>query len=247
MNPGTNLAPLPDDWNTLDLSEQIARMMQMCTTTSRDLHSLTEQMNALTTNVLQNTVACARNTAEIDYLKNIQSYAKPIPELIVTGIPATTTISMLDVINRILCRLKLENLTTDILDIRQMNKKNLLNTTTAQRNSIVPLSPNNTISIIVKFKSVDIRNFIIDAKRKVGKITVAEIFTNTIHATSQGTIFVNEFLPSSTYTLYREAKKKAHEKNYTRVWVRNGSIYVRKDDGSKEIPIITSNDLNKLQ
>lgn len=190
--------------------------------------------------IQKNTAECSRITAELQTLKELWAYAQPSPDILITGIPAVTTISHRDIVSRVLAHLNLSGLLTDILDIRLVNKK----LTTASQSEIA--SPRyDSFSLIVKFKSVAIRNHVIDAKRKIGKITAAEILGDTVPATSQGTIYVNEFLPTPTYALYRKTKTKALESGHKRVWVKNGAIFVKKSDSSREIPIVTEPDLMK--
>lgn len=239
--PSTSLPPLPDDWNSLDLTQQLARVMQTCMSNGSLLSSMTAS-------VQQNAATSARNTAEIQTLKELRACAQPSPVVVVAGIPASTTISHQDIVHRILARLNLSGLQTDILDIRKMNLKPAqnVNVNVNSTPASTALPKYDIFSIIVKFKSADIRNHVVDAKRRIGRITVAEICYDTVPATVQGTIYVNEFLPAPVYALYQKTKEKAREANYKRVWVRNGAIFVRKDEKSHQIPIVTELDLFKL-
>lgn len=50
---------------------------------------------------------------------------------------------------------------------------------------------------------------------------------------AQKPIFINENLTSDKKRLYKEARQFAKEKRYKFVWVRNGNIFLRKDETSK--------------
>lgn len=249
--PSPSLPQLPDDWNSLTPAQQTARIMETCLATARDTRMITEQLNTLTATVQHNTAASSFNSSEIESLKNLRTYAQPVADIIVTGIPDSITLPYRDIVLLILRHLDLAGLNNDILDTRKVEKKPSPDTTNTQPNATNAQPANqspshNVFSIIVKFKSVEIRNFIIDAKRRAGTITVADIFPDAGVASTQGTIYVNELLPTCTYVLYKKTKKQARELKYARVWMRNGSIFVRKTATSKEIPIATENDLNKL-
>ncbi|XP_037299142.1 uncharacterized protein LOC119190732 [Manduca sexta] len=58
-------------------------------------------------------------------------------------------------------------------------------------------------------------------------------------------VFVAEHLTPSNKSLHAEARKKAKESNYKYVWVRNGRIYVRKDDTCQAL-LIRSTESIKL-
>lgn len=245
------LPSLPDDWNSLDQSQQLARIMQTCLSSERSAQSavlearaIGAQLGNLATAVQTNTATCARNTNEIAALKDLRAYAQPTPEIIVTGIPASTTVSHDTIIHRVLSHLSLAGLQSDILDIRKIRRNPTNNIPNAQPSDS---SPRDTFSLIVKFKSVDIRNYVIDAKRRFGRLTVADIFSDEVPGAAGNTLYVNELLPSRIYALLKSAKLKARERNYKHVWSRNGTIFIRKSDNSQELPIFSEQDLTNLE
>lgn len=101
-------------------------------------------------------------------------------------------------------------------------------------------------SLIVRFKSVDICDFLMEGKRKAGKITVTEVFGDEILPTIKGLMFVNELLPSRVYKLLKRTKQVALERKYKHVWTNGGYIYVRKEDRSEVLNILIVEDLSKL-
>lgn len=108
------LASLPGELNMLDPSHKLTQVVQTCLTALRETPSNGAYLNTLTLIVQQNFAVYTRNSSEIQDLKNLLAYAQPSPEIIVTGIPATTTSSHQDIIRRILQRLSLAGLQQDI-------------------------------------------------------------------------------------------------------------------------------------
>lgn len=58
-------------------------------------------------------------------------------------------------------------------------------------------------------------------------------------------IFINEDLNKDTSELFKQARN-LHTSGFKYVWVKNGNIYVRKDDGIKPIKINNADDLKPL-
>uniref|UniRef100_A0A2A4K1S6 FP protein C-terminal domain-containing protein n=1 Tax=Heliothis virescens TaxID=7102 RepID=A0A2A4K1S6_HELVI len=59
-------------------------------------------------------------------------------------------------------------------------------------------------------------------------------------------IYVTEHLSPNNKSLHAAARVKAKEMHYKYVWVRNGKIFVRKNDGSEYILIKNINSLSKI-
>lgn len=186
-----------------------------------------------------------RLTREMQSIKDDSAFSSPSPDVLITGIPSSAEISHSEIVFRVLTCLDLVRLHNDILDIRQMLPKRPTYAATTAHSSTT--TPPQFISLLVKFKSVDIRSFVIDAKRRRGKITVADIFGETVPELSERTVFVNEFLPSRVYNLHRQARQRAQDFNYSHVWARNGSVFVRKEDNSRPMPIVTADDISDMR
>lgn len=244
-------AGLPSDWASLDTKQQLDRVVQTCMAAATTAQAAAntakanaEALNALTAVVQQNATMIARNRNDIQDMKYQQTYGQPLPEIIITGIPAATTITHPVIIQRILARLDLPQFENDILSIRKVNRRILPTAPLAAPATQAPAY--ETFSLIVKFKSIDVRNHVSDAKRKVGMITVSEILHDCATVTCRGKIFISEFLPSSKYSLYSKTRVRAQQNNYSRVWHKNGSIYVRKTETSPILYIVTEQDLDQL-
>lgn len=59
-------------------------------------------------------------------------------------------------------------------------------------------------------------------------------------------VYVTEHLSPANKALHAAARTKAKEMNYKYVWVRNGKIFVRRDDGAEYLLIKNMNSLSKL-
>lgn len=224
------LPPLPEDWATLDTAGQLALVMQTCMANGAVL-------NKMNTAIQENTRACAKNAESIRAIKNMHAYRQPTPDVVINGIPATVKTPFQEIVIRILKHLDLPHLNNDILDIRQIPPRPLQ----------LPAARNyQTFSLIVTFKSVDVRAHVIKAKIRSGRVTVANIFPDLFPATFVGDLHVNEFLPNQSYALYRKARAKVQQTNFGRCWVKNGTIFVREHDDAATIPIVTEEDLQEI-
>ena len=86
------------------------------------------------------------------------------------------------------------------------------------------------------------RNHILKIKRESGMLKFSDIFSSS----SVSQIYLSEMVPSALHKLRLLAKTKADELNYKYVWIREGKLFVRKNDESDKIQIISESDLNKM-
>lgn len=109
---------------------------------------------------------------------------------------------------------------------------------------IRPLNPvpGRPKSIVVKLNSRLLRDAILSAIRNRKGLSTCDLGI----AGDQRKIFVNEHLTPSNKLLHRETRQKAAAAQYRFVWIRDGKIFVRKNDTSATIRIITSADLRKI-
>lgn len=93
------------------------------------------------------------------------------------------------------------------------------------------------------------RDIMISAVRRYNKHHAHERLS-TRHldsALEQGPIFVTEHLSPENKALHAATRKFAKENSYAYVWVKNGLIYLRKDDKSGAINVKDSISLEKLR
>ena len=185
----------------------------------RDTEATRNDVAALTSAVQQNTAAYGALSADMAYLKRAMALARPTAELIINGIPAQCGLAHEDILIRVLTHLRLPGFHNDFISINKIDLK---------PNGSSRDTTRQYFALKVLCKSVEIRNAIIDAKRGLGTITVLELFPElSINGFNANKIYVNEFLPSSTYALLKKAKTAAKNAGYKRVWARNGNIFVR--------------------
>ena len=169
-------------------------------------------------------------------MKSSASGAPPAPsaEMVIVGIPTVVADDPFTIASKVLQAIFVPELTSDILDIRQVTEKN------SAARSQQPTACVNTKSHIVCFKSALICKHVINKKCTKSPITVREAFL----IKQPGKIFVTEFLSSITYNLLR--KTKAADRAWKFVWTRDGMIYASKPEGSPSIRISSEADLLHL-
>ena len=140
-------------------------------------------------------------------------------EIIITGLPASTTDSSKVLVEKVFLVLGIPELTSDVLSIRDITKKPVMNdnNVTADNGVGVCLRQNDsnrtviiTRSVIVALESREIRDHIIIISKRKRELIAAEIFSRQ----DRNRIYVNELLPSTTYNLLRRTKLKAKQASY---------------------------------
>lgn len=104
-------------------------------------------------------------------------------------------------------------------------------------------------AIVVKFSSQRIRDTVLATCIKYNKQNPKD----KLHAAHLGIscdnivpVYVSEHLSPENKSLHAATRKKAKEHNYKYVWVRNGHIFLRKNDSSERIVINSIEKLNSL-
>lgn len=59
-------------------------------------------------------------------------------------------------------------------------------------------------------------------------------------------LYINEHLTSKNKLLLKKSKEMARTKNYKYIWVRNGTVFARKDDRSRVMKILNEIDVTKM-
>ncbi|KAJ8731735.1 hypothetical protein PYW08_014465 [Mythimna loreyi] len=94
-------------------------------------------------------------------------------------------------------------------------------------------------SVIVKLKNARKRDEILASVTKFNRAHVSDKL-NSSHLGYGGAkqpVFVSEHLSPLNKAIHAQARKLAREKGYKYVWVRDGRILVRKDDGARPMHI----------
>lgn len=102
--------------------------------------------------------------------------------------------------------------------------------------------PGRPKTIIAKLKSNSLRDCILSGIRKKKGITTQDIgISGDIIK-----IFVNEHLTPSNKLLFKNTREKAASAHYLKPWVRDGKIFVRKNDTSQSFCIRDHSYLKKI-
>ncbi|XP_063381572.1 uncharacterized protein LOC134668055 [Cydia fagiglandana] len=105
-------------------------------------------------------------------------------------------------------------------------------------------------TIIAKLRSTRCRDELLSAVGRFNKTKARDQKLNSSVLGIGGPavpIYVSEHLSPVNKTLHWAARKKATELSYKYVWVRNGSVFMRKDDNSRYIIVKTQQTLDSLQ
>ncbi|XP_074111723.1 uncharacterized protein LOC141535623 [Cotesia typhae] len=170
-------------------------------------------------------------------------------ELIITGIPdcVTESLSSLEIASGVFEVLNISNLITDILTIRKIDKKQKTNSIDNNSNIENVKGRPKLHSFILQMKSQQVRDHIIDSRKKLRNLFIKNVFPQITGDSYQGNIYINEFLNVDTHKLLLNTKHKAKNLHFKYVWVQNGSIYVKKDKNSLKIKICSDLDLDNLE
>ncbi|XP_026327656.1 uncharacterized protein LOC113235949 [Hyposmocoma kahamanoa] len=95
--------------------------------------------------------------------------------------------------------------------------------------------------IVVKFKTRLIRDNILSRARKIPLKTDKLQFEGEVRS-----VYVNEQLTFVNKQLLKKCKEAAKLKMYQYVWVKNGRIFIRKNDVSPAIPIMKAENLSRI-
>lgn len=254
ITPNSN--PLAE-WEHLNTSQQLALIMQNTQSMSHDLSVLKSDVASIKSEVslvrdqLTNVSAIVdQHSAAILHLRDQQSKnlifcsQQPSAEIVINGIPSAIPLTHADIVKCVLHRLNLSHLSNDILDMRLFPSNSGENR--AASSSAAETQQHAVFSLLVRFKSVQVRDFISEVKRKTGRLTAGDIFPDLDDASKKFIVYVNDFVTKPIYSLYKRTQAKARECGYKHTWVRQGNIYVRKDDKADVIQIFSDDDFSKM-
>lgn len=100
-------------------------------------------------------------------------------------------------------------------------------------------------NIVARMSSQLIKDTIISAIRKKKGLTSADLGLKT--SKDPFKIYVNEHLTPFNKTLLKKTREAAASAAFQHVWVRNGKIFVRKNDTSSSLNIMDTRDLEKIK
>lgn len=103
--------------------------------------------------------------------------------------------------------------------------------------------PDRPAGIVVRFvRRIDKEQFI-DLRRKKRNLNTRDLGFMEGNAS---VVYINDSLTSERRKLFNAARNVKREKLYTFLWVKNGKIFMRKNQGDRFVVIESQDDLNKL-
>lgn len=173
-----------------------------------------------------------------------QNKRKKIVEI--TGIPNVTNADALDKSLKFFSDgfgVAVEKEQIDYCYVKKIKNKN--NTASSAANNIASTADDSsTLDIVcIKFNSCSLKQTILSKKHSnKGKLTT-QIFGEKQNIKN---IFINESLTSHTRALWKAARDIKQTNRYKYLWVRNGTVWLRKNDGDPVIMIKSFEVLEKL-
>lgn len=107
-------------------------------------------------------------------------------------------------------------------------------------------SPARPRGILVRLSSVGLRNQFIAGKRRTGDLRVREMLSDLDGPAGDSKIYVNEGLAPSIRRLLAEARRITLQKGWSKCWVKNGFIYIRKEAETCPVRVGSSSELQAL-
>ncbi|XP_028178373.1 uncharacterized protein LOC114365877 [Ostrinia furnacalis] len=104
----------------------------------------------------------------------------------------------------------------------------------------LPCKNDQNRTIVVEFRTVFLKNKVLEATRKFnkGRSPADKLNTEQIGLDGRRTpIFIAEHLPGSMRQLFFEARQFAKTYNFKYCWTQNGRIFLREEDGVKSIVV----------
>lgn len=104
-------------------------------------------------------------------------------------------------------------------------------------------------AVILKLRSIRYRDQLLAAVHKFNKSKKQQDKLNSTHLGLAGTaepVYVAEHLTPANKSLHALTRKKAKEAMYSFVWIRDGRIYVRKNENSSALLIRNHDSLNLI-
>ncbi|KAJ8678350.1 hypothetical protein QAD02_014137 [Eretmocerus hayati] len=229
---------LPQGWETLDMPQQLGLLFKaiqsQSTNFTEGLSHLDKKFDTFTDvlkqqsekiNLLEKGNLFLRE--EISQLKTLQAGGQPSSELRVTGIPSNCSLHLEDFPKKILeCLHAAESLKNDILGVREFKPKILNSADVSLSTSNSERSGGENRSLVIKFKSSNIRDHVLKLKRDFGELKLSDSISN---GSKQARIGIYEMLPPIVHKLRVLTQERVHQYGYKHVWTRKGNIYVRKD------------------
>lgn len=238
---------LPPNWNQLNSADRSGMIYQMLCSLSDEHRQFREILADNTRRIValeaERETADAYFASELNQLKDLHRRGNPTAELKVSGIPAGLSDKYGVITTKLLEILNVANLKDDILDVREFKPKAAEQRPSVSSENNTVADGNKFVTIAVKFKSHEISQHVLNAKRKHGEVKFSAIHSDD---KSENIVTVYEILPPYWNNLRLKARAIANQKGYKHVWPSYCTILVKKTDKSTPIVISTEQDLGEI-
>lgn len=198
-------------------SEKYDSLFALVTSNDKEIRALRTEVNALKSTM----------TEQADHIDRLQTNANEteqysrLSNLEIHGHPVSSNENLAVFLSDMAARLNISEFQpSEVLAIHRLP---------ANRGAIPP--------IIVRFTSVRSKERWMDARKQLRLLPRSE---------SGGRLFFNDNLTRSNKELFWKARNKGRERHYSFVWVRNGRIFAKKNEGSPLVRVNQISDLEKI-
>lgn len=138
----------------------------------------------------------------------------------INGVPESKTENLLSVTRQLCTVVSVPLQDTDVLTgtrVRKINENN-----------------DRPRTIVIKLQTTKKRDEILAAVSRFNKINQKDKLNTSVlgYGGKKSPVYVSEHLSPYNKALHASARKAAHDRGYKYVWIRNGRIFVRKDDNA---------------
>ncbi|XP_047992793.1 uncharacterized protein LOC125231392 [Leguminivora glycinivorella] len=214
---------LNNKWSSLE--SRLAGMEERISTTEDKMETLSTLPSQIKD--LQEQVACLKKE------NNERDQFGRQNNLEITGVPSRSGENLRTILNNICTKV---GFVLDQSDIDCIHRIRVFSTEAKHQNLRPP-------SIIVRFTRRVRRDELLAAARARRGLTTADAGLDG----PSTNIYLNEHLTPANKMLLKRAREVKSELNYSYVWVKEGKIFVRKNDTSRVIRIVSESDLLKLK
>lgn len=245
---------LPQNWAKMDQAERDATLFQILMNNQSSVQTLVRQQNKFHATQTDHAkrIALLEKTAdklvvEKEKLKELRNFAMPTSELKVNNIPPTTKLTLNEIAVKLLEIIGLQDLCRDILVVRALTKKKSTNASLTEQGTSSVNNSNNTVNIntnnsfVIKFKSCQIRQHVLQTYCAHGNIQFSMIDPSDTQ-NGESAITVYEMLPAVIHNFLMRTRAHATALGYKFTWGSNATVYVRKSEKSPIITITTEED-----
>ncbi len=204
---------------------------------SNKLDAVTSQLELKLLEIESLKIECQKHKEEneelLNQLHSLQQYTRK-NNLLLHGVPVTQKEDVYSIIQNCTESLQIPITRTDIDIAHRIPRKN-------NSDSSISVPP-----IVIKFTRRTKKHEILTASTNKRK-TAKEKNNMDVQSTTSNNWYFTEHLAPNTAKLLNLAKQKAKALKYKFVWVKEGKVYVRKDDGQQAIKITSEPDVSKLE